>query len=77
MVINFNSKKYITLESVFERISVAEGNELWDIAKVVVARYKECFPQWKVEFLALPKDRNEQIEYLERIVEVLRSHPDL
>ena len=76
MIVNFRSQKHITLESVFKRIRVAEGHELWDISEVVVKRFKECFPEWHVEFWAMPKDLNEQIRYLEQFLEILRSRLD-
>jgi len=73
MIIEFNPNEYITLESVFERISVAESFELADIVEVLLERYKEVFPDWEVQFLALPKEKEQQIEYLQKIIDVIQS----
>ena len=73
MIIEFNPNEYITLESVFERISVAESFELADIVEVLLERYKEVFPDWEVQLLALPKEKEQQIEYLQKIIDVIQS----
>lgn len=73
MIIEFNPNEYITLESVFERISVAESFELADIVEVLLERYKEVFPNWDVQFLALPKEKEQQIDYLQKIIDVIQS----
>lgn len=73
MVIHFSPNEYITLESVFDRISVAESCELADIVNVLLQRYKEVFPDWEVQLLALPKEKEQQIEYLQRIIDVIQS----
>ena len=77
MILHFSSNEYISLESVFERIHVAEPAELWDIAEVLEVRFRECFPDSEFRFLGLPKNREQQIEYLEQIIKLLRNHDEL
>ena len=77
MIISYNPNEYITLESVLERIEIAESLELWDIAEVLEARFQECFPDSEFRFLGLPRDLKQQIEYLERYTQMLKDHTEL
>ena len=77
MIIHYNPQEYITLESVLERIEIADSVELWDIAQVLEGRFQECFPDSEFRFLGLPRDLQQQIEYLEQYTKMLRKLSEL
>lgn len=73
MIIDFVSNNYISLESVMERIKVADCEDLADVVQAVVDRYREHFPDWEVQFLALPKEKELQIEYLQKMLAMISA----
>lgn len=76
MIIEFVQNHYFSLEEVIERIHVADSEDLADVVQAVTRRYREQFPDWEVQFLALPKKKAHQIEYLQRIIDFLNSMED-
>ena len=60
---------------ILEKIKNAKPEELSDLILAVQRRYRECFPDWELDFICFERsvDKNEQldraIELLERMKE--------
>lgn len=60
------------MEQILDKIDAATPNEIEQILKAVLARYRELYPQWDISTLSLEKagDKNEQ---LDRVIDLLRN----
>ena len=60
------------MKQILDKINAATPNEIEQILKAALARYRELYPQWDISTLSLEKagDKNEQ---LDRVIDLLRN----
>ena len=60
------------MEQILDKIYAATPNEIEQILKAALARYRDLYPQWDISTLSLEKagDKNEQ---LDRVIDLLRN----
>ena len=56
-------------------ISTADSDSLDQLMLAAMQRYHTISPDYEIHFLSLPMDPEEQIQYYERIIELLKAHP--
>jgi len=60
------------MKQILDKIDAATPNEIEQILKAALARYRELYPEWDISTLSLEKagDKNEQ---LDRVIDLLRN----
>ena len=60
------------MKQILDKIYAATPNEIEQILKAALARYRELYPEWDISTLSLEKagDKNEQ---LDRVIDLLRN----
>ena len=60
------------MKQILDKINAATPNEIEQILKAALARYRELYPEWDISTLSLEKagDKNEQ---LDRVIDLLRN----
>ena len=60
------------MDQILDKIDAATPNEIEQILKAALARYRELYPGWDISTLSLEKagDKNEQ---LDRVIDLLRN----
>ena len=74
------SKNYRTpeFEKTLKMIESASDEQIADICRAVIKRYKNLFPGWQVVFLSVPTSNDkERMESIEQMLEFLKGHKEV